>query len=99
MTLSPKALRRACSARHPVQWAGMICLGGELLEVRHGVRDDPIQGLADQMQSAEDAVDRSVREDLASIEQDVDDSGVRTRTEDDQTLVAHADRQIALVHQ
>src|SRR5215510_9700852 len=69
----------------------------KLLQMRHGVGNQPLHRCTRQMQAAEDSVQWYICKHLAGIQQDIDDAGMRARTEDDEPLPLHVDRHIAFV--
>ena len=56
----------------------------ELLQMRHGVGNQPLHRRTRQMQAAEYAVQWHIWKHLAGVQQDIDDAGMRARTEDDE---------------
>src|SRR5438874_13809772 len=69
----------------------------ELLQMRHGVGNQPLHRCTCQMQAAEHSVQWHIRKYLAGVQQDIDDARMRARTEDDESLALHVDRHIAFV--
>src|SRR5262249_13187498 len=69
----------------------------ELLEMGHGVGDQPLHDRPGQMEATEHSVQRDIRKRLARAQQDIDDASMRAHAEDDQPLAFHMDGQVALV--
>src|SRR4030095_11998347 len=69
----------------------------ELLQVRHVVRNQPFHRGTRQMQAAEYSVQWYIWKHLAGVQQNIDDAGMRTRAEDDESLTLHVDRHVAFV--
>src|SRR4030095_13271217 len=66
--------------------------------MRHSVRNQPFHRRACQMQSPEHAIQWYIRKHLTGIEEDIDDTRMRTGTEDDDTLRLHMNRYVAFIH-
>src|SRR5512132_4430037 len=66
--------------------------------MRHSVRNQPFHRRACQMQSPEYAIQRDIRKHLTGIEEDIDDTRMRTGTEDDDALRLHVNRYVAFIH-
>ena len=60
----------------------------ELLHLRHGVGNQLLHRCTRQMQAAEHSVQWYVWKYLVGIQQDIDNAGMRARTEDDEPFLA-----------
>src|SRR5262245_32802136 len=69
----------------------------ELLQMHHGVGNQSLHRGAGQMQATEHSIQWDSWKRLTGVEQDIDDAGMRTRTEDDESLSLHVNRHIAFV--
>jgi hypothetical protein len=78
--------RRAIAwvAFQPVQWAGMITSGGELLKSADGVPDDRLEQRAGQVEAADDGMQFPDDGQALGVAADVDDAGVPAAGEHDQ---------------
>src|SRR5262249_47960609 len=69
----------------------------ELLQMRHGVGNQPLHRRTRQMQAAEYSIQWYLWKHLAGVQEDIDDARMRARTEDDESLPLHVDRHVAFV--
>ncbi len=73
-----------------MRWHDLLEL--ELFQMRHGVGNQPFHRRPCQMQSPKHAIQRDIRKHLTGIEEDIDDTRMRTGTEDDDALLPHMHR-------
>src|SRR5262249_52780557 len=71
----------------------------ELLQMRHGVRNQPLHCCTRQMQAAKYTVPWYIWQYLTGIQEDIDAASMRARTKVDEPPPLHVDRPVAFVQE